>query len=235
MAIEPGDHRFPAVDGVLVAFSGGKDSLAVLDLCCERYARVVAWHMAFLPGLDFTQALIDYCRERWDVELRVYQHFIISYFLQNGVFCEPVTVPTMAITDVEDAVRADTGLEWIAYGYRRQESLQRRGMLSAWGPGAVGHQRKCFAPIADWSPRGTMRYLQQRAIAFPPPTRGWDLTPQHLAWVKQAWPADYQRILEVFPYADYQVHRADAANAELRAIRVHGRRKSPGAIEAPTV
>jgi phosphoadenosine phosphosulfate reductase len=205
-----------APEGVLVAYSGGKDSLAVLELAIEQYgrAKVRPFLMYFIKGLDYTDAMCGWAEQRYGVEVLRVQHWNTAGYLRHGIFCtEHPDVPILKIKHVELHVRAETGLRWIGYGYRKQESLERRGMLSRDWPDGICAKRGAFAPIMDWSTKTTIQFLRHRRIPIPGESSasgrasGIDLSPRTMAWIRATWPADYRRILKVFPNAGYQADR----------------------------
>ena len=204
---------FPDVEAVIVAYSGGKDSLALLDICLRAGKRVEALFMHFLPGLDYTRHWIEFAERRFQIKVRSYQHWGLSYYLRRGVFrSEPdQTVPVVNILDLEAAVRQDTGLDWIGYGYKSIDSLQRRGMMNRW-PGGINEKRHSFAPLKGWSNGDVMAYLSRRGLPScsidGKRVSGISLTPESLEYMRREWLADYRRILEVFPLAIAQADRA---------------------------
>jgi 3'-phosphoadenosine 5'-phosphosulfate sulfotransferase (PAPS reductase)/FAD synthetase len=213
--------RLPDAPAVLVAYSGGKDSLALMDLCVRAGRRVEAFFMYFLPGLDYTRHWVEFAQRRWSVTVREYQHWGITYYLRRGVFraAPDDDCPKLTILDIERAARQDSGIEWIGYGYKKIDSLQRRGFLTHDWPGGINEKRKCFAPLAEWNNTEVKAYLSRRGIPCPgidgKRSTGISLTPECLEWLRDEWPDDYRRILKVFPYASGQADRA----AEIRAER----------------
>ena len=204
-----------APEGVLVAYSGGKDSLVTLDLAVAHYgaARVEAFFMYLVPGMDYTRVICDYAQERWGVHVHLAPHWALAGFLREGYFCaERPDCPLVKVVDVEAAIRARTGRFWIGFGYRKQESIERRAMLTADWPGGINRQRGGFAPVADWTTRDVRAYIRRQHIAIPSSVLasrqfGITLAPVEMHWLRQHFPADYERVLQVFPYARAQADR----------------------------
>lgn len=204
--------KLPA-DAVLLGYSGGKDSLALLDLCVRAGARVEAFFMYFLPGLDYTEYWCEFARNRWGVAVRQYQHWSTTYYLRRGVFRQAVDVPSLSIQDIEFCARKDAGVEWIGYGYKKIDSLERRAFLGRDWPGGVNASAKKFTLLSEWNNTDVRSYLSRRRIPIPESdgrrSSGICLTPECLAWLRAEWPDDYRRILKTFPFAAAQADRAD--------------------------
>lgn len=217
----------PDTDSLLVGYSGGRDSLAVTDLCCKSGKRVVLFFMEFLPGMDYTAYWCGLAESRWKVEVRRYQHWGVSIAFRTGTFLPfPINVPRIKLADIERAVRADTGIEWIAYGYKSIDSLQRRAWMNKWSRG-LNPDKKILAPLKDWNGTDVQAYLQRRRIPAPDQGKrvsGIDLTPGCMEFFRREWPADYQRILRAFPLAGRQADRA----AEIPVRRKAGRPAGSG-------
>lgn len=204
----------PPVDAVLIAYSGGKDSLALVDLCVRNGKRVECFFMHFLPDMDYSRYWIEYAIRRWGVTVRSYQHWNTTYFLRRGVFRTgpDTSIPKLTIGDIERTAREDSGIEWIGYGYKKIDSLQRRGFLTHDWPDGINPERKCFAPLAEWNNTEVKAYLSRRRIPIPgidgKRSTGISLMPTCLAWLRDEWPDDYKRVLKVFPLAEAQADRS---------------------------
>lgn len=233
--------HFPAApDGVLVAYSGGKDSLVVLDLCIEHYGadKVQAFFMYFLPGLDYSRAVCAYAEDRWGIPVLQVQHWVTSEFLHDGYFCtEQPTCPVLTEGQVEDALRKRTGKRWLGWGYRKADSLNRRRMLTMHWPNGINTKKSRFSPIVDWTDGEVHAYLKQRRIPIlggefsaRRGQNGIDTDPPTMHFLRTSFPNDYKKVLEVFPYAAAQADRWLVIKAD------RDRKRRPArADEAPDV
>lgn len=225
----PGDGSTP----LLVAYSGGKDSLVVMDLCVRAGRRVEAFMMSFLPGLDHAAYWCDYALRRWGVSVRVYQDPKTVQLLRCGRFrLDPAKIPAINTREIEAIARQETGCEWIGYGYKAVDSIDRRVMLKTW-PAGVNEGWRKFAPLAGWRHADVLAYLSRRRIEIPIASKagmsGHGLSPSSLAWMKTHWPGDYERVLKVFPFAEAQADRAEQIREwkqRARAERKAGARKA---------
>jgi phosphoadenosine phosphosulfate reductase len=215
----PGDESTP----LLVAYSGGKDSLVVMDLCVRAGRKLSAYMLCFLPGMDYAAHWCEYARRRWGVEVRQYQDPNTIRLLRAGRFrLNPMNVVAITSREVEALARRESGCEWIGYGYKAVDSIDRRVMLKTW-PDGIHEGWKKFAPVAGWRHADVLAYLSRRRIDIPPTVKagmsGIGLGPFSLAFMRANWPGDYRRIIEVFPFAEAQADRA----AEIRERKQRNR------------
>ena len=226
----------PPVDSLVIAYSGGKDSLALLDLCYRelkstptpaRLSKLAVFFMEFLPGLDYSDYYCGLAERRYGLRVHRYQHWGISLAFRSGVFLPfPINVPKVGLVDIERQVRSDTGIEWIAYGYKSIDSLQRRAWLNKWPDGLNAARRIC-APLKAWNNTDVQSYLQRRHIPVLVTSgghggrrvSGLDLTPGCMKYMRDTWPGDYERILRVFPYAGAQAGREASIPVRRKAGR----------------
>lgn len=212
---ERGRFQFPdAPEGVLVSYSGGKDSLITLDMTVKHYgpAKVEAFFMYLVPDMDYSRAICQYAEDRFGVRVHQTQHWNVTDMLRDGIFCqERPDCPKIKVRDVEEAMRVKTGKYWIGLGYRKQESLERRGMLVKDWPGGIGRKRGGFTPIGEWSTKDVLAYVRRERLALhrigTTISTGVGLDPETMHHFREHWPDDYRRILRVFPYARAQADR----------------------------
>lgn len=212
----PGDASTP----LLIAYSGGKDSLVTMDLCARAGRHIEAYMLCFIPDMDYAAYWNEYARKRWGVKTRSYQDPTCIRLLRIGRFrlMPKLDIPAITSREVEALARRESGCEWIGYGYKAVDSIDRRVMLKTW-PDGVHEGWKKFAPCANWRHNDVLAYLSRRGIEIPVAAKagmsGIGLGPFSLAHMREYWPRDYRRILELFPFAEAQADRA----AGIRAIK----------------
>jgi phosphoadenosine phosphosulfate reductase len=205
----------------VVMLSGGKDSLATLSLCKQVFPRVTCLYMYLVRGLRFIEDHLVRVTRQHDVEILFLPHPQLSTYLQNGSFMyvrtDVTKIRKVLFRDVYRSVLASTGAGWIADGQREVDSINRRTWIRTHG--ALNRKYKRLHPISEWLDAEVYSYL--RAKRVPLPVRlgdarmsGFDLEGPVLRLVKERFPDDYRRILDVFPFAEASVFRE-----ELRAKR----------------
>lgn len=235
---------------VLVGLSGGKDSSVVLDLAAGVFERVEAFYMYLVDGLECVETPLHALAARYGVKLHKVPHFDLARYLKYGVYTPPRNggahrIRDLRYADVEALAKARAGITWTALGHRASDSLERNAMLKRLA-GLDPKARRVY-PIWSWKPRDVYAYLRQRRIPVPPQlvagtTDGINLYPETLRVLKARYPADYRRVLEVFPYAEAAIVReelrqklgAGRAGAE-PVSKVHDGAHAPGADQGRSV
>ena len=208
-------------DAALVFFSGGKDSLACLDLATRTFPRVVAVHMYLVPGLECVEAVLDEARARWGVEVRQYPHWILPKFIRGAVYCdnwyERDELAQWTLGDVYNLARGESRIMLVVSGAKRADSLWRRRNLKA--TENKGSYRDVLYPVIGWSKADVLAYLKARDIPVPERSAkgnatGIDLSTPSLLWLHDNHPRDFAKLCEVFPYAEAVVWRRRFYGAE---------------------
>ena len=204
---------------VIVAFSGGKDSVVTLDLCCRYFDRVFVFFMYQVPGLSFQEASIRWAESKYGVEVIRLPHFELSDWFRLGVFrhCD-YSVPAVGIQDVYAYLRKVTGAHWIAAGERIADSIWRRAMLKH--SGHIDVQRGRFYPVMYFRKEDIRLYIQQRSLKISPESRVLGHSFRSLQdgdmWeLKRHYPADFERIKQWFPFVEAGVKRFEMEMAEV--------------------
>lgn len=236
-------------DEVLVGFSGGKDSVVLLDLCCSGlFRRVECYFQYLVPDLAFQQDYMLEIAHKYRVTIHQRPHWMLSR-LFRGSFHRPPTPPAagmrdVSVTESEESLRYDTGIQWIATGDRASESLQRRGMLSV--TGGLDRKRLRVYPLAWWPVAEVRAYIAARNLKVSPESQHLKrslgfMGPEEYAAIKRFWPEDYQRLLLRFPFLEAEVFRhereqrdAEAASAAKPQVpRARKRRAADPAASSP--
>jgi len=192
---------------VLVEFSGGKDSWAVLGLALDSGVEVEAVHYHLVRGMDCEEVHLRAAEAR-GVRVHRLPHPELGAALASGHHRPHVSewgvLSRFRHNEARDAARAVSGLEWILTGMRASDSLSRRGMFKRWG-GVWAHSMLGH-PIWSWSTAEVLRFLRLRRLPCPKTiggkrTGGVSLSDESVLWLHDECPQDYARLLRVFPWA----------------------------------
>jgi phosphoadenosine phosphosulfate reductase len=205
-------------DKVIVGLSGGKDSLVTLDLCIRAFGadRVKAFHMYLVRGLRCVEDGLRRCEQRYGIEVLYVPHWMLGQAYKNATYMPHRRRADgwrdMKLTDVEQAVRAKLGSDWIAYGHRMNDSIERVGMLSRnEGLDRTGHR---VYPLRSWNEASVVAYLRARRISLPPKLTilkrsmtGVSFHEDVLIAIRDQFPDDFELIIEKFPFIEAKLAR----------------------------
>lgn len=200
-------------DSVIVAFSGGKDSIVTLDLCFRYFKNVKPFFMYICPDLSFQERMLEWYERKYQTEIIRLPHMDVSEFFHYGSFRAPdITFPIVSINDIYKYVRLKTDIWWISAGERINDSIVRRAMMKK--SGSIDVQRGRFYPISAWNKKEVMQYIKYHNLYLSQDSRklGFSfrsLEGHELLMLKQNFPEDYQKILHLYPFAGAGVKKVE--------------------------
>lgn len=208
-------------DAIGVAVSFGKDSLATLDLCCQVFERVEAYYLFRVRDLDIVKGWARTVKKRHGVNVRMYPHFDLSRCYKHAVL-QPHwrgldDVPKINMADIETYFKAEAKIDWIAYGWRRNDSFSRALIMKKCAGYDPDAQR--VFPLRSWRRQDVYAYLEERGIAAPPKLGrkeqgGLDFHRGALEELRKKYPADYAKWLRDFPFSEIQLLEQSTAPAD---------------------
>ena len=211
LLFDPIKTQSSVTDSVIVGFSGGKDSIVTLDLCFRYFKNVVPFFMYLVPNLEFQERTLRWYENKYDTEIIRIPHFECSDFLKYGCFTlSDWSVDLVGINDTYAYLRERTGIHWIAAGERCADSIVRNAMIKK--SGSIDYKRGRFYPLAYWKKNEVLQYIKQKKLYLSKEQReiGFSfrsLAGNELAVIKEIYPADYEKILKVYPFAGAGVER----------------------------
>lgn len=211
---------------VFVGLSGGKDSLATLDIIVRSgaFSRIECFAMHLVPGLELFEMPVRAAAARYGVPVHFVPHFELSRLLKLGILrfhlpSDRAPSKLMGPKDVELALRNQHEIDWFAYGERASDSIMRA--INTMRCDGVEQKWKRLWPIWDWKTAQVLTYLKARKIPvqknlWRANMDGISLHPLALKAIKDRCPSDYRKILEVFPLAEIQVRRVERGDFNRR-------------------
>ena len=200
-------------DSVIVAFSGGKESIVTLDLCFRYFKTVKPFFMYICPDLSFQEKTLQWYEKNYQTEITRLPHMDVSEFFHYGSFRPPdYSFPIISINDIYRYMRLENNIWWIAAGERIDDSIVRRAMMKK--SGSIDVQRGRFYPVSAWKKKEIMAYIKHHNLYLSPDSRklGFSfrsLDGNELLMIKQNFPDDYEKILKLYPFAGAGVKRAE--------------------------
>lgn len=146
-------------DSVIVAFSGGKESVCVMDLCHRYFKNVRAFFMYICPNLSFQERTLEWYEKKYQQEIIRIPHMDVSEFFHYGSFRKAdYSFPIVSINDIYRYVRLETNIWWIAAGERIDDSIVRRAMMKK--SGSIDVQRGRLYPVSMWKKKEILDYIK---------------------------------------------------------------------------
>lgn len=194
---------------VIVSFSGGKDSLVVMDLAVQHARSVHAFFLELLP-LDVMDAQLAESEQRWGVPIRRLPHWLRFENQKTGAYCFHATdAPELRLNDLYAVVRKQTGAKLIVTGAKASDSLWRRRTGVA---KFAGDDLK--APLWHWSKKDVLQYLRAKGIPQPEAdarhnATGIDLSYPSVLWLYDNYPDDFRKLERFYPFVGAIIKRRE--------------------------
>lgn len=250
--MQPQDHPLYVINAakeygikeIIVAYSSGKDSLAVLDLCVKHFERVVPYFMYIVKGLEFQEVHLKYVERLYSLEIIRVPDWRLCQVIRSGVARHQTrlsqSVPSVSWKDVEHYIRQKSGIHWIASGETAFESMQRRGMIMSSDRG-IDIPRGHIYPVGFWRRSRIESYLTQAGLTLPCEYRVMSkgrsfggVLPDQIYDIRKNYPRDFEKIKELFPLVESQAIRFEVEQDErkrAKANAVSDRKVSPDSSE----
>jgi hypothetical protein len=212
-------------DGVcLLAFSRGKDSLASYFQLRRFFKRVVIYHCAPVPGLQFIERDLDRWENYFQQPIVRLIHPQFFRMVQNGIFQPPERnealdalygkLGSFEALDLQERVKRDHLLDldntYTAVGLRALDNLRRRTHCKR--NGQVIHSKKMFYPVWDWTKDRLISEIVNHKAKLPVDYQMWagsmdGVIGQWTVPLARRFPEDWERLKFWFPLADAEHFR----------------------------
>lgn len=162
--------------------------------------------MYFVEGLEHIERYIKWIKAKYPkVEFIQVPHWNLTYILRSGMYCVPnPKIKLLKLADVDLAMRLKFGIEFVFYGMKKADSMNRRLMLNTYQD--YENAGKVY-PLADWTQRDVITYMRQKGL--PEPVRysnkasgGIGFNLDCFLWLRKNYPGDLRRIIKAFPMSE---------------------------------
>lgn len=196
-------------DEVILFYSGGKDSVVLLDMLSPLFKKVYCVYMYFLKDLQHIEPYLTFAQSYKNVTVLQYPHWMTAYYIRNNfyTFARPFDrMKAIKQVDIELKAKRDTGCDWMVFGHKKADSAQRRFMLQNYLFDAIHEKNKKVYPLSHWTKKQVLSYISFKNLPMPVQygrknSNGVDLSADVLLWLRTNCPPDYEKILQTFPLA----------------------------------
>lgn len=121
-------------------------------------------------------------------------------------------ISTVRFSDIELYLKRCFNIEWVIWGYKRTDSLHRRGIIKLTDHG-ISHKYHKIYPLAEWKDREVHRYLKMKKLPLPPDySAGFrdvsNFKGEALLWLYHNYPDDYELVKKQYPLIEAALIRA---------------------------
>lgn len=206
-------------DSCIVFYSGGKDSLVVMDLATKIFKNVTGVYMYFVPGMSIIENQLDYAMQRWGVNIIQVPHWALLRCLKHGFYCLPkiknLDLPDIKVKDIYYYVMKFTGINYIATGAKMADSVWRKQNINA-----TKNYSFLLTPLKNWNKFDVLYYLKTNNIPVPDSeggnATGVDLTNKFLLWLYDKHPDDFKIMSKWFPFIGAVPKKRELYGKQLR-------------------
>lgn len=222
------DEVSKETDSMLLFHSlSGKDSIVLLDLCYEKFKRVVLVFMYLVKDLEHIMRYYRYAKAKYpNIEFVQVPHYALFNYIKTGYMGikQDPKQRQWTLADITDKLREKLGIEWACYGFKQSDSLNRRLMLRSYADGkeAINWKTKKFYPLSTYKNGEVLDYILDHHLKSPEvcgtnkQSSGVDVEDvEYQKFLKDNYPQDLDKIYKVFPMARIVMLKADK-NKELK-------------------
>lgn len=197
---------------IIVFYSGGKDSLVVLDMCTKVFSKVICFYMYFVPGLALIDEQLDFARQKYGVEIKQIPHWSVIGALKCGVYGnsrpEYDNFPDLKLRDCYMSAMNTTGINFVATGEKFSDSRHRSQYMRF-----ATNREYIVNPLKNWNKYDVLYYLKKEKIPLPDASSsimsGISLAVRDILWLHDKHYNDFLKVEVFFPFVRAIVKRRD--------------------------
>ena len=194
---------------VILAFSGGKDSVVCFDLLKKAKFKIYPVFHYHYPDLSFVNKTITMYEKHFGIKVKQLPHAVLIDMIRRAQFlpyveavsCVALNLPETSMDDMVEDYAVAQGLPestYIVVGTKRSDSINRRMFIKT-----AFMAKKCYL-INDFGKNQPFDYMRENKIPLSDDYkifgRSFDgLKYHYLMGIKRFYPDDYAKIIKTFP------------------------------------
>lgn len=214
------------VDRVILFHSAaGKDSICLLNMMAPHFKEIVCVFMYMVKDLEHINRYIKWAETKYPncrfIQTPHYAYYNNKKHGVNGT--EQIEYSEWNLSKITDKIQEETGVEHSVYGFKKNDSLNRRLMLKSYENFQNPQGTKLY-PLADWNNKQVIAYIKKNRLLEPikygntgnTRSQGNDVNDiSFLLWCRNNYPEDLKKIIEEFPDAERKLFEYDHSQKQL--------------------
>lgn len=208
----------------MLFYSGGKDSIVMLDLVAPHFEEVVCVFMYFVKDLEHINKFIRFSQAKYpNVTFIQVPHWNLTHIYREGYFCDPKPqIKKKLLKDTLADAKEKTGLQYSFFGMKKADSLNRRVALGTLELDAISEKSGMVYPLSNWTNTDVKNYIAANRLPKPVEytnkkrSQGLGLDLDVFLWLRKNYPQDLRKIIQAFPLSESILFEHDQ-KAEFRA------------------
>lgn len=180
--------------------------------------------MYFVAGLNHINKYVDYsCKKYKNVTPIFKEHWQMSYVKNSGLYCLPnFDVKLKKLSDIDNEIRQETGVNYTFYGMKKNDSLNRNLMLSGY-ENYISPKNKVY-PLAPFSNKDILAYIRMKRLPLPitysknKASQGMIFNEDVFLYLRKHYPDDLHKIYKEYPLSQKILFEYDSKIKQTRKI-----------------
>lgn len=196
---------------ILFHSASGKDSIALLNLLSPRFKEVICVYMYVVKDLSHINRYINYATNKYpNVTFVQIPHYAVYTYIRNGYMgCVQNSDQKLYTMDkLTKLIREKYGIDWVFFGFKKSDSLNRRCMLKTYDMESINEKTKKCYPLSGYKNKDILNYIKKENLVYPEKysnsqSSGTDISDiNYLLFLRDKYPDDLKKVIKEYPYTE---------------------------------
>jgi sulfate adenylyltransferase subunit 2 len=194
----------------IILFSSitGKDSIILTHYCAQIFLRVICVYMYVVKGLQHIKKHQLYFENRFsNLEYLHVPHFCLGSYIKAGYMgiTQDEKQKNYNLSQLNELIIEKTKIEWICFGMKQNDSLNRRLQLRGYEKNAINRINKKVYPLSEFTNKEVLGLIEINHLPRPiirdnNRSQGESINDiNYLLWLQENYPNDLLLTFETFP------------------------------------
>lgn len=208
---------------ILFHSMSGKDSIVLLHLLYPHFEQITCVFMYVVKDLEHITYYMHYINKKYP-KARIIQipHFSVFSYIKTGHlgYRQNEKQRLYNLADLTDNIREKINIEWVVFGFKQSDSMNRRVMLRTYQDEAINEKNKKVYPLSSYKNSDIIEYIKAEKLITPEKygnsqSSGTDINDlNYLLFLRNHFPNDLKKVISEFPLVERKLYEYDYERAK---------------------